>query len=185
MKKSDIKPMPQYFNKYIDLVEDIELSEAFEDSLEQLDMLNIKQLMRLGDKVFIPGKWTVNKIIQHLIDSERILSYRTLLFARNDKSITAGFDQDFLADNSNADERSLIDLIEELKIVRLSTAALFNSFDEEILQKKGINWKYEISVLGMGFNIIGHQIHHFNIIGEKYYLLSSKNSALGQIIIDD
>jgi hypothetical protein len=58
-----------------------------------------------------------------------------------------------------------------LRITRLSTKALFESFDAETLQNTGVNWKYEISVLAMGFTIIGHQIHHLKIIEEKYYPL--------------
>jgi hypothetical protein len=62
-------------------------------------------------------------------------------------------------------------LIGELRLTRLSTKALFESFDSETMQNTGINWKYEISVLAMGFTIIGHQIHHLKIIEEKYHPL--------------
>jgi len=70
-----------------------------------------------------------------------------------------------------ADQRTIDNLIDELKITRLSTKALFESFDEESLQNTSVNWKYEISVLAMGFTIIGHQMHHLKIIEEKYYSL--------------
>ena len=70
-----------------------------------------------------------------------------------------------------ADQRTIDNLIDELKITRLSTKALFESFDEESLQSTSVNWKYEISVLAMGFTIIGHQMHHLKIIEEKYYSL--------------
>ncbi len=49
--------------------------------------------------------------------------------------------------------------------------ALFESFDDETLGATGINWKYEISALAMGFTIIGHQVHHLKIIQERYYPL--------------
>jgi hypothetical protein len=45
---------------------------------------------------------------------------------------------------------------------------LFNSFHDETLLRNAINWKYEISVLAMGFTIIGHQTHHLRIIEERY-----------------
>ena len=70
-----------------------------------------------------------------------------------------------------ADQRTIDNLIDELKITRLSTKALFESFDDESLQNASVNWKYEISVLAMGFTIIGHQMHHLKIIEEKYYSL--------------
>jgi hypothetical protein len=171
MKKSDIKTMPQYFEKYINQVGDLELSQAFDESGKQLDRIDRSLLTRLDGKRYAPGKWTAKETLQHVIDWERILSFRTLLFARKEGSIPQGVDGDLLAANMNADRRTIDSLIDELKITRLSTKALFESFDAETLQSTGVNWKYEISVLAMGFTIIGHQIHHLKIIEEKYYPL--------------
>jgi hypothetical protein len=171
MKKSDINPMPQYFDRYINLVADVELSQAFDDSLRQLDTLDHHLLARLDGRTYAPGKWTVKSIIQHLTDVERILSYRALLFARRDSTTPSEFDENLIAANANADGRTIAELIEELKTVRRASKSLFESVDEDSLRNTGINWKYEISVLAMGFNIIGHQIHHLKVIAEKYYPL--------------
>jgi hypothetical protein len=171
MKRSDIKTMPQYFEKYINLVGDLELSQAFDESVKQLDRLDRNLLARLDGKRYAPGKWTTKETLQHVIDWERILSFRTLLFARKEGSIPQGVDGDLLAANMKADQHTIDSLVDELKITRLSTKALFESFDDEALQNTGTNWKYEISVLAMGFTIIGHQIHHLKIIEEKYYPL--------------
>ena len=171
MKRSDIKMMPQYFEKYINQVDDIKLSQAFDDSVKQLDELDKNLLAKLDGKRYAPDKWTTKEIFQHVIDWERILSFRALLFARNEGSIPQGVDGDLLAANMNAEQRSINGLIDELKITRLSTKALFESFDDDTLQNIGTNWKYEISVLAMGFTIIGHQVHHLKIIEEKYYPL--------------
>jgi hypothetical protein len=69
-------------------------------------------------------------------------------------------------------------LITELKAVRASSKAMFDSFDEEMLLAKGINWKYEISVLAMGFALLGHQFHHLKIIEENYYPSPGNDSSL-------
>lgn len=171
MKRSDIIPMPEYFDKYINLVTDIPLVDAFENSLKEIKNTNIEKLEKTGNKVYALGKWTVKEIFQHLIDVERVLCYRALLIARNDKSLTPGFDEKYISDNSKANDRNLREIIDELIIVRQSTIALFKSFDKEIMLRKGINWKYEMTVLAFGFCIIGHQIWHVNILQEKYYNL--------------
>jgi hypothetical protein len=168
MKKSDINPMPEYFDRYINLVANVELSQAFDDSIRQLDELSVNLLEKNGDIEAKPGKWTVKEILQHIIDFERILTYRTMLFARREDSIPQSVDQDRLTANMNAGKRTINDLIAELKAVRASSKALFDSFDEELMLLKGTNWKYEISVLGMGYALLGHQIHHFKIIEENY-----------------
>jgi hypothetical protein len=74
-----------------------------------------------------------------------------------------------------ANGRSVGELIEELRDVRISTKAMFASFDDEMLRNIGINWKYEISVLAMGFCMVGHQIHHLKIIEDKYVPLANQN----------
>jgi hypothetical protein len=163
--------MPEYFEKYINQVDDLELSQAFDDSIRQLNELDRNLLTKLDAKRYAPGKWTVKETIQHVIDWERILSYRTLLFARKEGSTPQGVDGDLLAAHMNADRRAIEDLIDELRIARLSTKAMFESFDAKMMQNSGINWKYDISVLAMGFTIIGHQIHHLKIIEQKYYPL--------------
>jgi len=163
--------MPDYFDRYINLVADVELSQAIDDSIRQLDELNGDLLANLDGKRYAPDKWTVKEILQHIIDFERILTYRTMLFARREGSIPQGVDEAILGVNMNADKRTIDSLIDELKIVRASTKAMFVSFDEEMMQNTGVNWKYEISVLAMGFSIIGHQIHHLTIIEDKYYPL--------------
>jgi DinB superfamily len=168
MKISDINPMPGYYDRYIKLVADVELSEAFDQSIRQLDEVDRSLLTTLDGRTYAPGKWAAKDIIQHLADVERIMAYRTLLFARGDRTIPQGFDPDLLVANARASAKTVDELIEDLKTVRAATKSLFGSFDDETLLKTGTNWKYEISVLAMGFTLVGHQIHHLKIIEEKY-----------------
>lgn len=172
MKKSQIHPMPEYFGRYIQLVEDIELTDAFKKSVDKINSLDIALLTKIGSQTYAPGKWTVNEIIQHLADSERILAYRTLLFAREDKTVPARFDENLLAKNSKANNKNISEIIEELRLIRQSTIALYNTFDTTDLMKIGINWKDEMSVLAMGFAILGHQEHHLNFIETHYHKLA-------------
>lgn len=168
MKRSDINPMPPNFAKYIELVADVELEQAFTESGRQLNELDKELLKKVGDREYEPGKWTVKDILQHLADSDRIMSYQALMLARKDGSVLQGFNQELHVKNASAAGRTVDEMIEEIKVARASTVSLFSSFDDEMLLQKAINWKYEISVLAMGFTIIGHQTHHLRIIKEKY-----------------
>ena len=166
--------MPEYFDRYINLVDNVELSRAFDESIRQLVELDTNLLEKIRFEKSAPDKWTAKEIFQHIIDFERILSYRAMLFARREGSIPQGIDQDRLTANMKAEKRLFADLIAELKAVRALTKAMFESFDDETLLYQGINWKYEMSVLAMGLAIIGHQIHHLNIIDRNFRIL--KNS---------
>ena len=160
--------MPEYFERYINLVDDRDLPQAFIQSIQQLETLDKSLPASLADTRYAAGKWTVKEIFQHIIDWERILAQRALLFARLENAVSPNIDEQQLAENMKADNRPFEDLIDELKITRLSTKAMFDSFDDETLLKTGMNWKYEVSVLAMGFTIIGHQTHHLKIIEQKY-----------------
>lgn len=175
LKRSDINPMPHYFDRYIMQVDDVGLGMAFEKSLQELEQLDIPAFQAVGTRVYEPGKWTIADIIQHITDTERVFAYRALRFGRNDATLLPGFDQDLFADNAHAIQNNIIDLINELKIVRRSSQMLFSHFDEADLQRKGICYNSEISVLAIGFNIIGHQNHHMKIIEERYIPLGKSN----------
>ena len=142
MKKSDINPMPQYYDRYINLVADVELSQAFDDSIKQLNEIDRNLWTRLDDKTYEPGKWTVKDIIQHVTDVERILAYRALLFARRNGTIPQGFDQNLFVTNARANDRTIDDLIDELRTVRHATKSLYDGLDDQALQAKGISWEH-------------------------------------------
>jgi uncharacterized damage-inducible protein DinB len=120
------------------------------------------------DYQYAEGKWTIKEIIQHLIDSERVFSYRALRISRNDKTPLPGFDENDYVSNSNGKERSLQSLLTEMAVVRQATLSLFNSFSQEQLTKIGIASNKEVSVRAIGFIIIGHQKHHQKVFSERY-----------------
>ncbi len=176
MKRSDINPMPQYYDRYINLVPDVELTQAFDESVRQLDQLDRGWLSRIEDKTYSPGKWTVKDIFQHLIDGERIMSYRALMFARGTPSVE-GFDQNSFAENARTSRRKVDDLFDELLSVRRATIALYESFDDDMLRARGMSWEHDISVLDLGFTILGHQIHHLNVMSERYSTLEAAGQS--------
>jgi len=171
MTKADINLSQGYFNKYIEIAPNLSVAEALTASLAQLKELNVGQLLLIGNKTYQPGKWTINDIFQHLVDVERMFTYRVLLAARKDSTIMFDFDEKYIADNSNARCRNLIDILEELIAVRHSTILMFKSFDDETMLTRGLNGKHEMPVAAFGYCIIGHQTWHLNIIKEKYLLL--------------
>ena len=176
MKRSDIKIMPVYFSKYILLVEDIELDDAFQNNLAAIAGLDVARLNSLGDNVYAPGKWTIKDIFQHMIDTERVMGYRTLRFARQDGVIPQGYDQDLFAANANPGGREFREILDEFMLLHQATRLMFRSFNDETLQVTGINWDKEMSVLSMGFLITGHFIHHTKTITEKYLPLLSQTT---------
>ena len=169
MKKSDVPRLPSYFDRYIDQVDDLDLAEAFQQSSAAMQALDLEKLQAIGDRVYAPGKWTLRDLFQHLIDGERIFGYRALRFARNDKTALPGFDENLFAENAGANRRPLEEILAEMHSVRESTRLLFHSFDEAALRRTGVMFNTELPVLAIGFTVVGHQIHHFRIMEERYF----------------
>lgn len=114
------------------------------------------------------GEWTIKEILGHIVDTERILAYCALRFARNDATDLPGFDQDVYVAYSGANQRRIEDLLEELTVVRMATIALFKSFDEEVVKKSGLENGHNLSVRSAVYQIAGHELHHINSIRENY-----------------
>jgi hypothetical protein len=168
MKKSDINQPPCFFDTYINKVEDIELFEALKQSITELDNLDFEALNAKADYAYAEGKWTIKDIFQHIIDTERVMNYRAMSYARNDVKQLPGFDENTYAKHVNTKKRSLKSLIAELKLVHKSSIALFKSFDKKALKRSGIMFNAEMSALAVGFVIVGHQKHHLSVIKERY-----------------
>ncbi len=140
------------------------LSDSLEQSISILQSLHDEQLQFR----YQPTKWTIKEIWQHIIDVERILAYRAVRYARNDKTILSGFDENRYAAESMANNREWDEMLIEYEAVRRSTIYLFKSFDGDMLLKKGTTGRSEMTVRAVGYLILGHDIHHLNTIKERY-----------------
>ncbi len=169
MKKSSVPRPASYFDTYINQVDDISLTAAFQQSIDALEAFDLDKLHALGDRVYAPGKWTLREVFQHITDCERVFAYRALRFARNDSTALPGFDENLFAEYAGANQRSLEAVLAELRSVRESSKLLFDSFDEAALRRTGMMYKATLPVLAVGFTLIGHQIHHFRILEERYF----------------
>jgi uncharacterized damage-inducible protein DinB len=117
---------------------------------------------------YADGKWTIKETLVHIIEDERIYAYRTLRFARNDKTELPGFEQDDYAIYSGANEREIEDILREFAAVRQATISLFEGFNDEALLRTGIADDKVMSVRAAAYHIAGHEMHHINLIEERY-----------------
>lgn len=168
MKNQEVKKDPEFLAYVFELNEGNTLETAFRISLEQINELDLGQLNRIGLKTYAKDKWTVHQILQHLIDWERIWCFRAILFARGEGTIPVAHDQEIMGTNSNANERSIEQLINELRFVRQSSILMFQSFNEKILETNCVFFEYEMPLDTIGLTIVAHQIHHFNVIDKRY-----------------
>jgi len=157
----------KYIQRYLDYIpsqnwiEEMRISGT--QTLEIYDSLTPEQ----AEYAYAEGKWTLKELLQHLIDAERIFAYRALRFARKDKTELPGWDEELYAKHYPK-ERSLKSLMDEFESVRKSSVFFFENLNSEQLAESGVANGNEISVETLGKLVVGHNIHHLNIIRERY-----------------
>ena len=166
------RPQPDEYSvypaRYVNLVGDgniVDLLQAQKDTI--IDLFTAKLGNAKADYAYAEGKWTVKQVLGHMIDTERVFAYRALVFSREAIELP-GFDQDVYTDNSNFANRSLEDLVEEYGVVRDSSIYLFKYMNEKQLTQKGIASGNPVSVRALAYMIAGHELHHINVMKERY-----------------
>lgn len=168
MSNVDLSRVPEYYHKYINLTIKDDLKTALQKHQTSLTpFLEAIPDEKWGFR-YAEGKWSIKDMVQHIIDGERVFSYRALCFSRKDKTELPAFDENLFSENANADARTKQDLIDELKTVQKSSIQLFNSFDEEQLEQPGIASGKPTYVKGIAYILIGHALHHKKILEERY-----------------
>lgn len=117
---------------------------------------------------YAEGKWTPKEVLLHIIDAERVFSYRALRVGRADTTPMPGFDQDPYVETSAANDRTPASLIAEYRAVRQATLALFKNLPASAWDQLGTASDSPISPLALAYIIAGHEIHHSMITKERY-----------------
>ncbi|MGC4129787.1 MAG: DinB family protein [Bergeyella sp.] len=158
----------KYIQRYLDLIP----SENWIQEMKNTTNKTLKIYSSLSEEqanfAYAEGKWSLKILLEHLTDTEKIFSYRALRFARNDKTALSGFDEELFARNGIAIQLKLGEIIEDFQLNRLNSLAFFSKLPQDKLQQTGIANGNEISVETIGKLIVGHNIHHLNIIEERY-----------------
>jgi hypothetical protein len=156
---------PPYAAVYVDLVPEGNilhlLASQVEDTVALLQPID-------PERTYAPGKWTVRQVAGHIIDTERVFAYRALRTARNDATPMAGFEQDDYVRFGPFDHCSLTDLLDEFRIVRAASIALYRNLTPESWMRKGVANQFPVTVRGLAYVTAGHELHHVKILREKY-----------------
>ena len=157
-----------YYGRYVALVPDGPITETLRAQIsETLSTLGALPEAK-GDHRYEPGKWSVKDVIGHVIDGERVFSYRALRFARADETPLPGFEQDDYVVAAKFERRTLRGLLDELRTVRDATVHLYRHLDEAALSRSGIASENRMSVRALAWVIAGHERHHLQVLRERY-----------------
>ena len=157
-----------YYETYVSLVTENDIVSALENQIGELKKIFAGINEEKGLFAYAEGKWTIKELLGHLIDGERVFSYRALRFSRNDTTPLAGFEENSYVANSNFNHRTLADLVEEFALLRQSNSIFFRSLPENTLLRTGIASDNEVSVNALSYIMVGHVRHHLDILRDRY-----------------
>lgn len=166
--RPSIQEYAPFYGTYIQRVKEenplTAMKNAYQEAKHFLPALPAEK----ADYRYATDKWTVKEVLQHIIDTERIMAYRALAIGRNDKAQLPGFDENAYVEVLDISHRSLPEMVEEFLELRSSTLRLFRSFTDVELLRQGTMSGNKTSVRALGYIIAGHQLHHFQILKDRY-----------------
>jgi len=174
MKRPHPDEYSSYYKEYIDSVDDDVISEL-KDQLKSFPEFLKSISPSKTNYAYAEGKWTIKEVLGHALDTERIMAYRLLRFARNDATTLAGFEENHYVNNAHFNQQDFNNMIDEFLAVRQANMFLFKSLTETELQRKGEANNAPLSVRALLFIIAGHLKHHQKILQERYLQDSSDN----------
>lgn len=120
------------------------------------------------DYAYGSGKWTLGEVLQHIISYEEIMLEVAMLNAGviTEKKHTIYYNQNTTV--AGARSKSKSDLLKEFIEVRKATENAFNNLTEMQRKQMGTLDGNKTSVRVIAFCISGHQMHHFNVIANRY-----------------
>ncbi len=167
-QKPSYEEYPAFYHKYVDAISPGNIFQILEDQLSELEA-------RLGNASaetwlhrYAEGKWSVKEVLGHMIDAERVFSFRTLCFGRGDKNELPGFDENEYVKSGDFDKVSEKELLRHMICIRRANVLLYSTFGEKELGRSGRANGNAVSVRALVFITAGHFQHHMNILKERY-----------------
>lgn len=150
--------------KYIAKVKEEDIRALLMSQVEEL-LFYFKQIPK--GKAGLPyaeGKWTYKELLGHINDTEKIMFFRALCIARNEKQALPGFDQDEYVRAMDFNEVPLADFLEDFELTRRSLSYFVKHLQEGAIGRRGMVSGHLTSVRAILFIIAGHFEHHLEIL---------------------
>ncbi len=164
-KKGDYS---NFYSTYLNLVTGDNYKEVILDQIDQLVDHFKEKGSQWSETPYAVGKWTPKEVLGHIIDTERIMTFRALCFARGEKSALPGFDQDPYVLNARFGQVPLEDLLEDFVAQRMALLSMIKTLPEDTLDLVGQASGNPITPRALLWIIPGHFKHHFQLFLDKY-----------------
>jgi hypothetical protein len=129
----------------------------------------IKGLSREELNAFpVPGTWSVQQVIVHLMDSDLIGADRMKRIAAMERPLLIGYDESAFMATLHPERVDAAGAAEVFRLNRVLTAAVMRSLPKEAFERWGVhNEKGKVTLLHMLEDYCEHLDHHLKFVAEK------------------
>jgi hypothetical protein len=159
---------PAYYDRYLGLVGNQNYCELIEKQVNDLMDLFKSKSEDWPNQPYQEGKWSPKEVLGHVIDTERIMTFRGLCFARGERSALPGFDQDPYVLNARFGAVPTQLLLEDFSASRKALVSLIRTLSDEMLDFSGQVNGNQMTPRALFWIIPGHFIHHLDILKTRY-----------------
>ncbi|AFL85207.1 hypothetical protein Belba_2662 [Belliella baltica DSM 15883] len=157
-----------YYGKYIEKIIGQDISKLLLNQIEEVRRYFESKGEESSGTAYGPGKWTAKEVLNHIIDTDRVMTFRAMCFARGEKASFPGFDQDIYVANSDANQVPLMNLLEDFEMSRYALVSMMKTLPQESFTRFGNASGHEVSVRALFHIMAGHTLHHLTILKERY-----------------
>lgn len=159
---------PEYYDTYISKISEEDFSLLILQQIQVIKDLFHSKREGWDSKPYEAGKWTPKEVLGHIIDTERIMTFRALCFSRGESQALPGFDQDPYVANGKFDRVPAEFLLADFEAQRKALLTLIATLDEGVLDFVGNANGNPITPRSLFWIIPGHFNHHFSILKQRY-----------------
>lgn len=159
----------EFYAGYVSQVKNEQILQELETQISDLNEIFASVSEEKSLFAYAEGKWTIKQVLGHIIDAERVFSYRIFRISRRDETPLETFDENEYIANSNFNERTIAEMIEEFSLLRRANLLLLNNFPESTWLLRGTASGFPVSVRALAYIMFGHAEHHAKILQERYF----------------
>ncbi len=157
-----------FYAGYVGLVPETDILAVLDRQVEEIRRLAASVPAGREAYRYAEGKWSVKEVLGHLVDGERVFGYRAFCISRGEQVPLPAFDENRYVAAARSDATPLLELADELALVRRSNLVVLRRLTPADWARVGTASGKTVSVRALAWIMAGHPRHHVNILRDRY-----------------